>query len=108
VKIQFSTPETETPGTETLSIRAGSPEEAKSIAARIAHEKNYINFSVLDIETVRYMGPGAPGLVSVTAPVNAQPGATAGLVHPSDVSPALPDARVITPRTGMSGQNIVG
>jgi hypothetical protein len=108
VKIQFSTPETETPRTETLSIRASSPEEAKSMAAKIAHEKNYINFSVVGIDTVKYSGPGQPGLVPTTAPLNVQPGATAGLVHPSDVSPALPDAGVVTPRTGTSGQNLVG
>jgi hypothetical protein len=108
VKIQFSTPETETPRTETLSIRAGSPEEAKGMAARIAREKNYINFSVVGIEVVKYTGPGAPGLVPHTAPLNVQPGALAGQVHPSDVSPALPDTGVVTPRTGMTGQNIVG
>ena len=59
---KFSTPETETPRTETLSIRAASPEEAKSMAAKIAHEKNYINFSVVGIDTVKYSGPGQPGL----------------------------------------------
>ena len=108
VKIQFSTPETETPRTEHLSIRASSPEEAKSMASRIAAEKNYTNFSVIDVETVAYSGPGQPGLVPHTAPLNVQPGATDGQVEPSDVSPVLPNVGVTVPRTGHSGQNLTG
>jgi hypothetical protein len=100
VKIQYSTPETETPRTEHLSIRASSPEEAKSIASRVAAEKDYQNVSILDIETVNYTGPNAGGLVPVTAPVNVQPGATAGLVQPSDVSPVLPNVGVTLPHSG--------
>jgi hypothetical protein len=100
VKIQYSTPETETPRTEHLSIRASSPEEAKSIAARVAAEKDYMNVSIIDVEQVAYTGPNADGLVPVTAPTNVQPGATAGLVKPSDVSPVLPNVGVTTPRSG--------
>lgn len=100
VKIQYSTLETETPRTEHLSVRASSPAAAKSMAARIAHEKNYQNFSVIGIEVVNYTGPHSGGLVPATAPVNVHPGATAGQVHPSDVSPALPDSGVVTPRSG--------
>jgi hypothetical protein len=100
VKIQYSTPETETPRTEHLSIRASSPEVAKGMAARIAAEKNYTNVSVVGIELVNYTGPNAGGLVPVTAPLNVQPGATAGLVSPSDVSPVLPNVGVATPHSG--------
>jgi hypothetical protein len=107
VKIQFATPETETPRTEHLSIRASSPEEAKSMASRIAAQKNYTNFSVMDVEKVPYSGPGQPGLVPHTAPLNVQPNATSGLVSPSDVSPVLPNVGVVTPKSGDSGQNLV-
>jgi hypothetical protein len=108
VKIQFSTPETETPRTEHLSIRASSPEEAKSMASRIAADKNYKDFSVIDIETVAYSGPGQPGLVPHTAPTNVQPGALDGQVEPSDVSPVLPNVGVAVPKSGHSGGNLTG
>jgi len=108
IKIQYSTPETETPRTEHLSVRAGSAEAAKTMAAKIAAEKNYTNVSIVDVELVNYTGPNAGGLVPVTAPVNVQPGAVAGQVQPSDVSPALPNTGVLTPRSGVSGGNLTG
>jgi hypothetical protein len=100
IKIQYSTLETETPRTEHLSIRASSPEEAKSIASRVAAEKDYQNVSILDIEAVNYTGPNSGGLVPVTAPVNVQPNATAGIVKPSDISPVLPNVGVSLPHSG--------
>ena len=108
VKIQYSTLESPVPKTEHLSVRASSPAAAKSMAARIAHEKNYQNFSVIDIEVVKYTGPQSGGLVPHTAPTNVQPGAMDGLVSPSDVSPALPNTGVVLPRSGSKGGNITG
>jgi hypothetical protein len=108
VKIQYNSPESDSFKTEHLSIRAGSPEEAKSMAVRTATEMNFSNISVLGIEMVKYSGPGQPGLVPQTAPLNVQPNAMAGLVSPSDVSPALSNSNIPTPRSGISGQNLTG
>jgi hypothetical protein len=108
IKIQYSTLESPVPKTEHLSVRASSAEAAKSMAARIAHEKNYQNFSVIDVEVVNYTGPKSGGLVPTTAPTNVQPGAMDGLVSPSDVSPALPDSGVVLPRSGSKGGNLTG
>ena len=78
------------------------------MAARIANEKHYVNVSVIDIELVKYTGPGQPGLVPTTSPLNVQPGALTGLVDPSQVSPALPDDGVVLPRSGDGGSNLTG
>jgi hypothetical protein len=100
IKIQYSTLESPIPKTEHLSVRASSAEAAKSMAARIAHEKNYQDFSIVDVTLVPYTGPLSGGLVPTTSPVNVQPGALTGLVSPSDVSSALPDSGVVLPKSG--------
>jgi hypothetical protein len=108
VKIQYNSPESDSFKSEHLSIRAGSPEEAKSMAVATATKMNFTNISVLGVEMVKYSGPGQPGLVPHTAPLNVQPNVLAGLVSPSDVSPALSNANIPLPKTGTSGQNLTG
>ena len=108
VKVQYNSPESDSFKTEHLSVRASSPEQAKSMAVAIATKMNFTKVSVLGVDMVKYSGPGQPGLVPTTAPVNVQPGALAGLVNPSDVSPALSNANIPTPRSGMSGDNMTG
>jgi hypothetical protein len=103
VKIQYTTPESDAPRTQVLTIRANGPETAKSMAARTAREMNYSAVSILDVELVKYSGPGQPGLVPVTGPTNVQPGAVDGLVSPSNVSPGLSNAGVDTPNSGSGG-----
>lgn len=88
VKVEYST-ETGLRRTTSIDVRATSPEDAKSRALGLAREMDYGSVSVLDVAVV----PGIP--VPVTGPVNVQPGAAAGLVSPSDVSPTLSNAGVM-------------
>ena len=99
VKVQYATPESDMARTERVSVRASSPEEAKSIVARIQAEKGHTNVSVLGVDWIKYTGPGAPGLVPETQPLNVNPNAMNGLVPPSSNPGSQLKEPGVVPRT---------
>lgn len=95
VQISFTPPMSEIPSTEGLSVRADTPEGAKTIALQIASDKGYTDVSVVSVDVIP--GSGDSNTPPPTMAINPQPDTLAGLVLPTAVHRDLDTSQVILP-----------